>query len=77
MENLLYYKDAYQPLSGTKPSTISDEDWKITNRKTIALIRQWIDDSVYHHISAEINTKTLRVCMSAKPLKIRPFTLKN
>jgi hypothetical protein len=77
MENLLYCKDVYQPLSGTKPFTTSDEDWKIANRKTIALIRQWIDDSVYHHISTEINTKTLRVCMSARSLKIRPFTLEN
>jgi gag-polypeptide of LTR copia-type len=59
MENLLYCRDAYQPLSDTKPSTTSDKDWKITNRKIIALIRQWVDDFVYHHISIEINAKTL------------------
>jgi gag-polypeptide of LTR copia-type len=59
MEELLYCKNTYQPLSGTKPLTTSDEDWKIINHKIIAQIRQWIDDFVYHHISIEINTKIL------------------
>jgi gag-polypeptide of LTR copia-type len=59
MVNLLYCKDSYAPLMGTKPADISDEVWKVSNRKTIAIIRQWIDDSVYHHISTEINAKAL------------------
>jgi hypothetical protein len=39
MEDLLYYKDAYAPLTGTKPADTFDEVWKVSNHKTIALIR--------------------------------------
>jgi hypothetical protein len=59
MENLLYYKDAYAPLMGTKPADTSDEIWKVSNHKTIAPIRQWVNDSVYHHISTKIDAKAL------------------
>jgi hypothetical protein len=59
MENLLYCKDVYAPLTGMKLADTSDEVWKVSNRKTIALIRQWVDDSVYHHISTEIDVKAL------------------
>jgi gag-polypeptide of LTR copia-type/GAG-pre-integrase domain/Zinc knuckle len=59
MEDLLYCKDAYAPLTGMKPVDTSDEVWKVSNRKIIALIRQCVDDSVYHHISIEIDAKDL------------------
>jgi hypothetical protein len=39
MEDLLYCKDVYAPLTGTKPADTSNEVWKVSNRKTIALIR--------------------------------------
>ena len=38
MEDLLYCNDAYGPLSSTKPANTSDDAWKVSNRKTIALI---------------------------------------
>jgi gag-polypeptide of LTR copia-type len=59
MEDLLYCKDAYAPLTGMKPTDTSDEVWKVSNRKTIVIIRQCIDDSVYHHISTETDAKAL------------------
>ena len=31
----------------------SDGDWKKINRKTIGVIRQWIDQFIYHHVSSE------------------------
>jgi hypothetical protein len=40
MENLLYCKDAYAPLMGTKPADTSNEVWKVSNCKIIVLIRQ-------------------------------------
>jgi hypothetical protein len=39
MEDLLYCKDVYATLIGTKLADTSDEVWKVSNRKTIALIR--------------------------------------
>jgi gag-polypeptide of LTR copia-type len=59
MEDLLYCKDAYEPLIGTKPAETLEDAWKVSNRKTIALIRQWVDDSVFHHISTETDAKAL------------------
>jgi hypothetical protein len=59
MEDLLYCKDVYAPLTGTKPADTSDEVWKDTNRKIIALIRQCVDDFVYHNISTETDAKAL------------------
>lgn len=32
-----------------------DGEWDKLNRKTIGLIRQWIDDSVFHYVSMEVN----------------------
>jgi gag-polypeptide of LTR copia-type len=44
---------------GMKPADTSDEIWKVSNRKTIAIIKQWIDDFVYDYISTETNAKAL------------------
>ena len=59
MEDLLYAKDAYTPITGTKPTTTTEEDWKTENRKTVSIIRQWIDDSVFQHVLTETVAKDL------------------
>jgi hypothetical protein len=59
MEDILFCKDAYEPVIDMKLANIIDVVWAISNRKTIALIRQWIDGSVFHHISTKINVKDL------------------
>jgi hypothetical protein len=61
MEDILYCKDLYQPLQdiGTKPACKSDEDWNVMNRKTVGQIRQWIDQSVFHHVAQETVAYTL------------------
>lgn len=53
MEDILYCKDLYQPLQdkGTKPIDKSDDDWNVMNRKTVGQIRQWIYQSVFHHVA--------------------------
>ena len=33
---------------------MSDAKWKITNQKTIATIRMWMDENIFHHVSTEI-----------------------
>nr|KYP63999.1 Retrovirus-related Pol polyprotein from transposon TNT 1-94 [Cajanus cajan] len=54
MKDLLFYKDMNDPIeaNGTKPS---EEDRKKTNKKTIDMIKQLIDQSIYHHVSSDVN----------------------
>ena len=61
MEDILYCKDLYQPLQneGKKPEAKSDADWTLMNRKTVGQIRQWIDQSVFHHVEQETIAYTL------------------
>jgi len=55
MEDLLFCRDLYDPIEekGVKPTSKYDGDWKKINRKTIGVIRQWIDQSIYQHMSGE------------------------
>lgn len=55
MEDLLNLKDLAEPLEnkGVKPTTKTDDVWTRMNKKTVAQIRQWIDHSVFHHVSQE------------------------
>ena len=45
MEDLLNCNDLYDPLEGynAKPNDISDADWKKLKKKTLGVIRQWVD----------------------------------
>jgi hypothetical protein len=38
MKDLLYYKDAYEPVTGTKPDNITDGVWATSNQKIVTLI---------------------------------------
>ncbi|PKI48889.1 hypothetical protein CRG98_030737 [Punica granatum] len=62
MEDLLFCRDLYDPIEGdsAKPKDKDDKAWERINRKTIGLIRQWIDNSIYHHVAQETNAKALR-----------------
>ena len=61
MEDMLYSKDLYDPIEGdtAKPADKSDADWKKMNRKAVALIRQWLDLSVYPHVETEIDANKM------------------
>ncbi|CAJ2658330.1 unnamed protein product [Trifolium pratense] len=61
MEDWLYTKDLYDPIEGesARSKDTSDTDWKKMNRKAVAIIRQWLDLSVYPHVEAETNTHTM------------------
>ncbi|CAJ2652104.1 unnamed protein product [Trifolium pratense] len=61
MEDLLYTKDLYDPIEGesARSKDTSDTDWKKMNRKAVAIIRQWLDLSVYPHVEAETNAHTM------------------
>ena len=51
-QDLLCTKDLSCSLKGDKSRLVGmgDEDWDILNEKTMATIRQWVNDSVYHHV---------------------------
>ena len=36
---------------------MSVEDWKKLDRKVVGTIRQWVDDTVFHHVLYEISTR--------------------
>ena len=61
IEDVLYYRDLHDPIKGdsAKPSDMSDREQEKLNRKTIGCIRQWIDVSVFHHVSQETNAEAL------------------
>ncbi|MGV7994802.1 hypothetical protein PJP12_29450, partial [Mycobacterium kansasii] len=61
MEDLLYCKDPYSPILGisAKSKDMSDDDWKKMDRKAVGFIRQWLDDSVFHHVSTETSAAGL------------------
>lgn len=61
MEDLLYSKDLFDPIEeeGMKPGDELEEVWKKKHRKTIGQIRQWIDNSVFHHVAQETDAYML------------------
>ena len=61
MEDLLYCKDLAAPIEnhGTKPMKIDEEDWKVLDRKVVGFIRQWVEPSVFHHVSTETSAFSL------------------
>jgi transposase InsO family protein len=68
MLDILYYKDMYAPIEGdtVKPKETSDAEWKKLNLQVVGLIRQWVDDKVYHHISDETNACELWKKLTAR-----------
>ena len=61
MEDILYCKELSDHIEckGYKPVTTTEDEWKKLNRKTIRQIRQWVDQSVFHHIAKEVNAYSL------------------
>jgi hypothetical protein len=61
MEDYLYQKDLFLPLSGVakKPATMKDEEWEILDRKALGTIRLSLAASMDFNISKEKTTKGL------------------
>ena len=57
MEDLFNYKDLYDPTErdNTKPSEMSYADWKKLKKKTLSVICQWVDISLYNHVAKEMD----------------------
>ena len=61
MEDLLNCKDLYDPIEGdnAKSSDMSNADWKKLKKKTLGVIRQWVDISLYNHVAKKTDSHTL------------------
>ena len=61
IEDLLNCKDLYDPIErdSGKLSDMSDVDWKKLKKKTLGVIHQWVDISLYNHVAKEIDPHTL------------------
>ena len=61
IEDILYCKELFEPIERKdyKPVTTTEDEWKKLNRKTIGQIRQWVDQSVFHHVAKEVDTYSL------------------
>ena len=61
IEDLLNCKDLYDPIEGDniKSSDMLDVDWKKLKKKTLGIIRQWVDIILYNHVAKETSPHTL------------------
>lgn len=59
MDDMLSWKDSYEPLKhlGVKPTDMKTDSWKIIIRKAVGLIRQCIEQEVFHYVAQETNTQ--------------------
>lgn len=66
MEDYLYPKDIFLPLSGKikKVTNISDEEWKHIDIKALRMIRLYLGAIFSFNISKENNTKSLMDTLS-------------
>ena len=62
IEDHLYQKNLYQPLSENKPESMKNEDWKILDRQVLGVIRLTLSRNVAFNIAKE---KTMTGLMSA------------
>jgi len=60
MEDMLVDKDRWIAVDpGTKPTGVSDEEWKNLDQKAKRIIRLCVSDSVLLNVSGEATTKAL------------------
>jgi gag-polypeptide of LTR copia-type len=61
MEDIFYCKDLYEPVEGdsAKLEEMNVVNWNKWNQKAVGTIRQWLNDSVYHHVVSETNAHEL------------------
>jgi hypothetical protein len=61
MKDILYCKELFEPieLNGIKPDAKTDDEWNKLNRKAVGHIKQWVDQSVFHHVAKEANAYLL------------------
>ncbi|XP_038697963.1 uncharacterized protein LOC119995516 [Tripterygium wilfordii] len=65
IEDYLYGKKLHQPLSGDKPPSLTEDDWKLLDRQVPGVIRLTISRSVAQNVSKETTTVGLMKVLSS------------
>ncbi|MFV0960681.1 hypothetical protein QML37_30010 [Klebsiella pneumoniae] len=64
VEDMLYQKKLYQPLSGTKPETMAEDEWQLLDRQALGVIRLTLSRNVAFNIANEKTTADLMAALS-------------
>lgn len=64
IEDYLYQKKLYQPLSEKKPEGMKDEDWNLLDRQALGVIRLTLSRNVAFNIAKEKTTAGLMAALS-------------
>ncbi|KHN47774.1 hypothetical protein glysoja_029192, partial [Glycine soja] len=65
IEDYLYKKKKYQPLSGNKPKGMKDEDWALLDRQALRVICLTLSYNVAFKIAKETTISSLMAALSA------------
>ncbi|XP_021833930.1 uncharacterized protein LOC110773712 [Prunus avium] len=65
IEDYLYQKKLYQPLSENKPEGMNDEDWTLLDRQALGVIRLTLSRNVAFNIAKEKTTAGLMAALSS------------
>ncbi|BBG95792.1 hypothetical protein Prudu_007647 [Prunus dulcis] len=67
IEDYLYQKKLYQPLSENKPEGMNDEDWTLLDRQALGVIRLTLSRNVAFNIAKkrprQVSWRLFPVCM--------------
>ena len=64
IEDYLYQKNMYQPLTGKKPDEMKDDEWVLLDRKALGIIRLTLSRNVAFNIAKEKTTADLMKALS-------------
>ena len=64
IEDYLYQKKMYLPLSGNKPEGMKDEDWALLDRQALGVIRLTLSRNVAFNIVKETTTASLMAALT-------------
>ncbi|KAK2378762.1 putative mitochondrial protein [Trifolium repens] len=65
IEDYLYQKKLYQPLTGKKPTEMKDDEWKLLDRQALGVIRLSLSRNVAFNIAKEKTTASLMAALTS------------
>ncbi|KAL5558313.1 hypothetical protein UlMin_034524 [Ulmus minor] len=64
IEDYLYQRNLYQPLSGKKPEGMKEEEWALLDRQALGVVRLTLSRNVAFNIANEKTTASLMAALS-------------
>lgn len=63
MEDVLYYRQLFKRINWVyiKLEKKTDDRWKKLNKKDVCHIRQWVDQSVFHHVNKDVDAYSFQM----------------